>query len=388
MSRRDLHPQRSALIVGAGIAGLSSAVALRRAGWSVRIFERSSSPRELGFGLLVAPSAMAALRDLGLDSVVLSRSFTPIRGEARRLDGRLLRRGVMPGPEVLGGPLVVALRPALHGALLDAVGKDAIAVDRAAAGFTAIGDRVALHLSNGETVEGDLLVGADGVNSAIRRALHPNERPPRSSDIIAVRGAVHGAVRHMGDQSVIYYFDRGVEAFLARASDTGVYWALSLARELVPGAERDPRHILATMMPRLDDTFRAIAGATDDLRCDELFDRDPLPVWGTGRVTLVGDAAHPVLPHTGQGAAQAIVDAVSLGRTVADATDVAAALRAHEEDRREKTTALVAQGRRTARLMRSMNPVVCSVRDLAIQFVPIAPVLRVYARWTRRTGTF
>src|SRR5436309_3788598 len=272
---------RTAMIVGAGIGGLSSALALRQAGWHVRVFERAASPRELGFGLALAPNAIAALRELGVADAVLARSFEPRRAELRRLDGTVVKRAALP-PDVLGGPMVVALRPALHGALLDAVGPDTIILGRHAAGFTLTGNRVTLQMTDDSTAEGDLLIGADGVGSVIRRVLHPAEMPPRSSGIVAVRGAVHGAVRYLGDLSGIYYLGRGVEAFLVRASDTGIYWALSLADELVPPGMRDPSAIVAHLAPRFDTTFRAVTSETEDLRCDELVDRDPLPVWGRG----------------------------------------------------------------------------------------------------------
>ena len=107
--------KRTALIAGAGIGGLSAAIALRQAGWHVRLFERAAAARELGFGLGVAPHAIAALRRLGVADVVLARGFAPTRGELRRMDGTVLKRLELPAAdEVLGGPMVVALHPALH----------------------------------------------------------------------------------------------------------------------------------------------------------------------------------------------------------------------------------------------------------------------------------
>jgi 2-polyprenyl-6-methoxyphenol hydroxylase-like FAD-dependent oxidoreductase len=378
---------RTALIVGAGIGGLSAGIALRHAGWNIRIFERASSPRELGFGLLVAPNAIAALRELGVADVVLARGFAPTRGEMRKLDGRVLKRASFPPPEVLGGPTVVALRPALHGALLEAVGLESIALDHEVTGLTQGGGRVTLHLSDGRLVEGDALVGADGVGSVVRRVLHPSEPPPRSSGIVAVRGAVHGAVHHLGGLSAIYYLDRGVEAFLVRASETGIYWALSLAMTIVPPELRDPAAIVAFMSPRMDETFRNVASSTEDLRCDELVDRDPIPFWSHGLVTLLGDAAHPVLPHTGQGAAQAIVDAVTLGRALAGDVPIEAGLKAYEDARRTKTATLLSQGRRTARIMRSTNPVANALRDVAVRLIPVTPLFKLLATINRRAGT-
>ena len=283
--------------------------------------------------------------------------------------------------------MVVALRPALHGALLDAVGLDAMALGNEAAGFSVNGPQVTLRLANGETAEGDLLVGADGAGSIVRAALHPAEPPPRPADIVAVRGAVHGAIHHLKDLSAVYYLGPGVESVIVRASDTGIYWFLSLARELVPDGMRDPASILARLSPRFDTTFRAITSATDDLRCDELVDRDPIPFWGRDVVTLLGDAAHPLLPHTGQGAAQAMVDAVALGKALSGGAEVEPALRAYEHERRQKTATLLGQGRRTARLMRMMNPVGCYLREVVVRLIPVKPMVKLIVTINRRAGT-
>ena len=379
---------RTALIVGAGIGGLSAAIALRKAGWHVRVFERVSSVRELGFALLVAPNAMAALRELGVADVVLARGVAPTRGEARRMDGTILKRADYPPPEVMGGPTIVALRPVVHGALLEAVGEDTVTLGCEATGFSAAGDRATLRTADGDVAEGDLLVGADGAGSVIRRVLHPSEPPPRSSGLIAVRGAAHGAVHHLDGLSGIHYQGPGVESFVVRANDTGIYWALSLAEELVPAGMRDdPAAILRHIAPRFEETFRAVTTGTTDMRVDELFDRDPLPFWGKGPVTLLGDAAHPVLPHTGQGAAQAMVDAVALGQALGKNEKVEDALRSYERDRREKTAVLVAQGRRTARIMGTTNPAACRLREVAVRLAPVKTLVKMFAAINRRAGT-
>jgi 2-polyprenyl-6-methoxyphenol hydroxylase-like FAD-dependent oxidoreductase len=362
---------RKALIVGAGIGGLSAAIALRRAGWQAEIYERAASPRELGFGVVLAPNAMAALRELGMADVVLARGFAPmsVRAELRRMDGTVLRRAEIATREALGGPLVIALRTALHGALLEAVGIDAVRLNSEAVGFTATEERVALQLAAGGIAKGDLLVGADGIGSVTRRTVHPSEPPPRSSGIVAVRGAVHGAAHHLGDLTGVYYLGPGVESFL------------------VPLGVRDPAAVLAHMAPQFDATFRAVTLATEEMRFDELVDRDALPFWGKGAVTLVGDAAHPLLPHTGQGAAQAIVDAVQLGRALREDTDVEPALRSYEQERQHKTAILLAQGRRVARVMRSTNPVASYFRELAARMLPLDMALKVIVRINRRAGT-
>ena len=351
----------------------------------MRVFEQAASPRELGFGLALAPNAIAALRELGVADTVLSLGFQPQRAEFRRMKGSVLKRIEMP-PGALGGPMLVALRPALHGALLDAVDPSTLVLGQRVISFSVANDRVALRLTDGATAEGDLLVGADGVASVVRRGLHPGEQPPRHSGLVAVRGVVHGALEHLGDRDAVLYLGPGVESTFIRASESGIYWYLSLAQELIPAGLRDPAAIIATMAPRFDPTFRAITSATTDIRADELFDRDPLPRWGAGPVTLLGDAAHPVLPQTGQGAAQAMVDAVTLARAL-DNSDVDAGLRAYERERQPKTAALLAQGRRTARLMAATNPVVCGLREWVLRALPAKTFARFYVRINRPAGT-
>jgi 2-polyprenyl-6-methoxyphenol hydroxylase-like FAD-dependent oxidoreductase len=317
---------------------------------------------------------------------VLSRGFEPRRAELRRLDGTVLKYAELP-PEALGGPMIVTLRPALHGALLEAVGMEAITLESEITGFAATDNRVTLQTASGVVAEGDVLIGADGVGSIVRRALHSDEGPPRSSGIVAVRGALHGAQRHLGELDAVYYLGRGVESMLVRASDTGIYWFLSMARALVPPGMQDPPTILALMSQRFDSTFRAVTSATDDLRYDELVDRDPIPFWGRDVVTLLGDAAHPVLPHTGQGAAQAIVDAVTLGEALTGDVDVEHALRKYERERLAKMATLLKQGRRTARIMGTMNPLACYMREIVVRLIPVRPFAKFYVRINRRAGT-
>lgn len=378
---------RTALIAGAGIGGLATGIALRQAGWDIRIFERSPAARELGFALLMAPNAMAALQALGVAAVVLERGFSPVRGEVRRVDGAVLKRVEVVPEEVLGGPVVVAMRPALHGALLEAVGGDALTLDCEVTAFRTEGERIVLQTADGGTAEGDLLVGADGARSVIRRALHPSEPPPRECGITAVRGSTHEGTEHLGALSGIWYMGPGVEAFLVRASETGIYWALSVAQELLPQGMRDAEAIVAHMAPRFEAPFREVMSDTTELRVDQLADSDSLPSWSRGPVTLLGDAAHPLLPHTGQGAAMAIADAVVLGKALSETSNVQAALAAYERERRPKTAHLLGRGRRTARVMRTTNPVACSLRDVAVRLAPVTPLVKALAGINRLSGT-
>jgi 2-polyprenyl-6-methoxyphenol hydroxylase-like FAD-dependent oxidoreductase len=363
----------TALVVGAGIGGLAAAIALRRAGWSVRVFERAASPRELGFALLLAPNAMRALRQLGLAQAVIAGGVVFRMGEIRRIDGRTLRRtDAKAVSDRLGAPTVCALRPVLHSLLLEAVGADALWLGSEVTGVVETGEAVEIRLADGRTARGDLLIGADGVGSIVRRLLHPDEPPPSASGLFALRGVAFEVAAHLGGLSGAQYFGDGLEAGLAQASERAVYWYLSIPAEDVDRIGRDPGALARALSAKFHEPFRAIVRATapGDLRLDELFERKPIDEWGRGSVTLLGDAAHPMLPHAGQGAAQALEDAVALGQALEKMETPAAALRAYERVRAPRRVAIAALARRNARLGSIRNPLGCWLRDLAIRSVP------------------
>ena len=370
---------REAVIVGAGIGGLAAAIALHRAGWRVRVLERAASPRELGFALLLAPNAVHALRQLGVADAVVSGGHVATDAEMRRTDGTVLRRFELHRlRDLLPEPTVTVLRPVLHGALLDALPAGALLLTSEVTGFTQSADGVDVTIAGGGSVRADLVVGADGVGSVIRGLLHPNEPPPRSSGLFGLRGVAQGVLMHMGASSGAQYFGRGIEAGLARAGRDTLYWYISLPRAVATAAGMSPQRVVEQLAPRFDPRLRAIVTASrpEDMRLDELFDRAPLSEWGRGRVTLLGDAAHPMLPHAGQGAAQALEDAVALGRTFATPGDVDAARRNYERVRIPRTTEVVNLARRNARLGSLDSAFGCWLRDTAIRLIPERAILR------------
>jgi 2-polyprenyl-6-methoxyphenol hydroxylase-like FAD-dependent oxidoreductase len=371
-----------ALIVGAGIGGLAAGIALRRAGWQVRIFERADAPRAVGFGVGLAPNAMAALRQLGVAGTVSPQTVTPTAGEVRHADGRVIRRLVGRVQDVPAADLLsLIMRPALHSALIGALDSGIIEVNSEAADFAIDAGRVRVRLTSGATAIGNLLVGADGFHSVIRAQLHPAEPPARPSGYLALRGE-SPALDRLNGLHAIWYLGHGIEAGCVQASSNAIYWFVSLfADDFSPGPT-DAGSVLRRATSRLDAQFLAIAGATapGSMRLDELFEREPLANWGDGPVTLLGDAAHPMLPHTGQGAAQALEDAVGLGRVMKGAADPIAALRRYEAVRGRRTRAVVRSGPRIARLTTTRNPIIAAVRNGAIRMIPSAVLATALSR--------
>jgi 2-polyprenyl-6-methoxyphenol hydroxylase-like FAD-dependent oxidoreductase len=264
--------------------------------------------------------------------------------------------------------------------LLDAVGADALRLGRAVAGFRLDGDDVVVDCAGGVAERARVLVGADGVGSMIRRQLHPGEPPARPSGLFAFRGVAHDAVRHLDGISGAQYFGRGIEAGIAQASARAVYWYLSVRADRVEryGGPSDPLNVLQRVVAPFHAPFRALVDATkpEDLRFEPLLIRDPLSSWGEGAVTLLGDAAHPMLPHAGQGAAQALEDAVALGRRVTPDRPIASSLRDYERVRQARTMAIAAVARRNARMGSVDGALGCTARDLVLRLIPQRVILR------------
>jgi 2-polyprenyl-6-methoxyphenol hydroxylase-like FAD-dependent oxidoreductase len=358
------------VIVGAGIGGLAAAIALRRAGWGAQVVEQASSARELGFALALAPNALAALEELGLRDVVVPLGVAVTVFEVRRLDGRPIKRIVL-GDAAMHS--IVLLRSALHGTLLDAVGTDSIILGRP---ITGIAREDLAPLS------ADVVIGADGVGSTIRRALHPEEQPPRPSGYHALRGVSEVGGDTLGGADLALYLGDGVEIGLTKASPTAIYWYVSLVNEF---ATAHPDAMLERCMRGLDEHAAAIirAAPPGSVRHDQLFTRHPLERWGAGNVTLLGDAAHPVLPHTAQGAALALEDAVALGLALSPDADAIAGLRRYEDVRAARTRRTIGAGPRIASLTTTRSRSRMFVRAAALRLLPAAFVswgLKAHAR--------
>jgi 2-polyprenyl-6-methoxyphenol hydroxylase-like FAD-dependent oxidoreductase len=263
---------------------------------------------------------------------------------------------------------------------MNALGPEALELSREVVGFAIDDTRPVLRFADGTTAAGDVIVGADGVASVVRRQLRPDEGPPRRSGYYAIRGVAHDAEHLLGDLSAIAYFGNGIESATVRAGRRAIYWYMSLMAEDLAAPIAPVEALVERFGAALDDQFRRIADATrrEDLRFEELFDRDPIDVWGTGAVTLLGDAAHPMIPHAGQGAAQALEDAVALGLALKPGVEITSALRRYEQVRSERTRTIVMLARRIARTTTTKNPIIAWARNTAVKLAPARMMLSAF----------
>ena len=366
-----------ALIIGGGIGGLAAALCLHEKGIEVEVYERSREIRELGVGINTLPHAIKELADLGLldalDKVAI-RTHELIY--TNRFGQQIWRepRGIDAGYDV---PQFSINRGRLQGVLYQAVrerigddnihtGHDCVDVaqepDRATARFAVNGDTERMVER-----DGDVIIAADGIHSLIRAKFYPEEGPPKWNGIMLWRGATEWEPFLDGRSMVIA---GGMEAKLVlypisnETSDPDkvmMNWAVGA--KLGDGSGPPPRRedwsregALDEVLPFVEDVFKldlldpaALIRGTEQFYEYPMCDRDPIPTWSFGSITLLGDAAHPMYPVGSNGASQAVLDARCLADLLAGASDVEAALKAYEAERQPVTAEIVHTNRQGGR---------------------------------------
>jgi salicylate hydroxylase len=355
-------------IVGAGISGLVAARALQLRGFRVRVFEQSPELREVGAGLTVTPNATHALNSIGLGPELERFGMRPDRGGVKHWrTGETLveihRGNTM--REKYGAAYYQVHRADLQEALAAAVLRDdpnAIVLDRKFVALVERGSGVELRFERGHAEVADVVVGADGLRSAVRTALFGPESP-RFTGYIAWRGLVPTARLNRDSVNPTSCISLGPRRtftrYLVRGGALLNYVALAERTDWqVEGwsVRADVSEVLAEFEGWYAD-LRAMIAATPQHVCYKwaLFDREPLATWRKGAVTLLGDAAHPMLPFLGQGAAMGIEDAVVLARAFEAAESLPHALERYEAARLPRTTDVMLKSRETARAYHSAN---------------------------------
>jgi 2-polyprenyl-6-methoxyphenol hydroxylase-like FAD-dependent oxidoreductase len=364
-----------AIVIGAGIGGLSAAIALRRAGVEALVFERTRDLKELGAGLSLTANATKALNGLGLTDALRGIGM-PIRvAEIRTWRGEVLSRiPTWQLDEKVGARSAAVHRADLQGALLRELGDEAVRLGAACRGFEQKGEGVRAFFDDGTEERADLLVGADGLRSTIRRGLL-GDGNPRYAGYTAWRAVVAPEDELVPADEAWEVWGRGVRFICTQIGRGRVYWAVS---KNAPEGEHDvstevAQDALLELCAGWLEPVEELIAATEKaaiLRTD-IYDRDPVRKrWGKGRVTLLGDAAHPMTPDLGQGACQAIEDAIALVECLEERENIEAALELYEARRTRRTAALVRGSRRVGRIAQLQNPLACCLRDAALRAFP------------------
>lgn len=338
----------SVAIIGAGMGGLATAAALRRIGIEVTVYEQASQFARIGAGIQVGCNAMKVLRGFGLEARMRSQSFYP-----RSWNNRDWRTGEVKfdmifgesAEQKFGAPYLLAHRGDLHAVLASVVPDACIRLNHKLAGLDETGDGVRLTFADGTQAVADAVVGADGVHSLVRDILF-STAPAQFTGRIAYR-TTYPTARLGGDPiddcTKWWGEDRHIVIYYVRSDRSEVYLVTSqpepdfrIESWSAKGDVRELRAAFQGFHPQV----KQVLAACPDVHKWAIMDRDSLDCWSDGRVTLLGDACHPMTPYMAQGAAMAIEDAAVLSRCLdgVDRDGLATAFRRFEASRKPRTT--------------------------------------------------
>lgn len=372
------------IVVGAGIGGLAAALSLARAGKRVLVVEREQTIEEVGAGLQISPNAGRVLQSLGLSSALDAIGLEPASFRVRRaLDGEtLVHLPIKDATARWGAPFRVFHRADLQNALLEQAYQMGVTIRTGVrcAGFLQSGEGVHLHVhseTGPETLTAQALVGADGLRSSVRALLRLGENDdPIPVGLTAWRALLPAAAApaSLRERETQLWLGPGAHIVHYPLRDASIINAVAIiddrsSEDRAPPAVSLTGEAMARAIGfnRWDKDLRALIEAAPSWRRWPLFGRPELSRWSKGRVTLLGDAAHPMVPFLAQGAAQAIEDAAALGRAFEEEQrSVETALEAYQAARMRRAIQVQRGSRRQGFYFHLRGPA-ASVRDVAIK---------------------
>ncbi|MEV4627328.1 FAD-dependent monooxygenase [Micromonospora sp. NPDC049523] len=358
-------------VVGAGIGGCTLAVALYAAGIHCTVYEQAPALKPVGAGIQLAPNAVRPLRRLGLGEHLRAVAVDVTAIHMRRWsDGATISRLPLAGcVEMFGAPYYTVLRADLHDGLVGLLPAGSLRLGRRVVAVHDAADRSELEFADGGREAADVIVGADGIHSVVRAGLHRDQ--PRFSGQLIFRGLVPAErVPFLTDDPRVQLWlgpDQHCVSYpvaSGRLVSFGATVAAAEGRAESWSAEADPGEV-ALAYRDWHPQVRELIAAADAVGRWALHDRDTVTGWSGRRTVLLGDAAHPMLPFLAQGANQAIEDAVTLARCLADADpdDVRPALRRYEAVRRPRTDEVHLRSRANNRTLHLRDGALAHERD-------------------------
>lgn len=338
------------IIIGAGPSGLSTLLALRAKGIDARVYERAREMKPIGAGLTLFPNGLSLLEKLqpGMPQALMAAGNSVSAIHMLQPGGEPVFSAPVSTLQVYGWPLLNLRWSRLQALLAEHCPSDRLHFDQALMGIEETSRGVTAHFEGGQQVEGDLVVGADGVNSTVRRLIF-QDGPPRYAGRMSWRGVVSFSHPDLKPRESVFMMSPQGKTFAAFDVGGGeIFWS---AGALGP-SDPTPPHALKDTVQRCFEGWASVVteliSATDASGILErpILDRPPCSTWSRGRVTLLGDAAHPMVPSLGQGANTAFEDAWVLAQCLSSAGTLQEALDGYEAERIPRTQIIQARSAR------------------------------------------
>jgi len=340
----------SIAIIGAGIGGLTAATLLSRLGFGVKVYEQAARFARVGAGIQQTPNAMRVHRRLGTEARLRATAFAAPKGISREWDSGSITNELPLGESIerrYGAPYLLMHRADLHAAIESVLPPGIVEFDRKLTGIDQDARRVRLTFADGTRAEAEAVIGADGVHSVVRGHMLGPERP-RFTGRVAYRttypARLLGAAQVTPVRTKWWGPDRHMVVYFVTANRDELYFVTSqpedaqwMTRE--SWSQKGDLKVLREAFAGFHPEVQAIVNACPDVHKWALMERDPLPRWCEERVTLLGDACHPMTPYMAQGAASALEDAAVLSRCLegVDADGIARAFKHYEANRLPRT---------------------------------------------------
>ena len=357
------------VIVGGGIGGLAAGIALRRMGINAHVYEAANPIREIRAGVTLWPNAIRALDWLGIGNPVREAAFGQSQASLRTPEGKLLLTLDYERLARKFGESVVGIhRSDLRRILVRGFPRHALHLGATFTGFETTSHGIVAHLASGKEIRADAVVGADGVRSPMRSRLS-GRNPLKYAGYTAWQGATD--FNHLlADPGATW--GRGMRFVRVPLSRGRVHWMATLnckQGERSPGGEKAE---LLRLFKDWHDPIPSLIAATPRTkihRADAFF-LDPLPTWGDGPATLLGDAAHPITPDLGMGICQVLEDVVVLAQSFKGNRDPASVFRKYEQARMPRTAAVSRMARRVARIGQREMSMAVMLRNWLVARIP------------------
>lgn len=361
---------KKVLVIGGGIGGATATLALQKIGIEAEMYERAPELKEVGAGIALWAAPYRALEQLGAGEKIRQSAAPLCFGKFGFPSGKVFRR--LDLEKILGleySENFILHRADLHSAILNGIAENTIHTGYECKRIEQNADGVKVFFENGETAVGDLLIGADGFHSIVRKTLFGVSKV-RYSGQTCYRGIADIAA--LEPQVLAEIQGAGQRFGIAPINEKRVYWFAAM--NALANEKDTPENRRDFLMEKYKDwSFgipELISATANNILRNDLVDYEPLKTWTKGRITLLGDAAHPMLPNLGQGACTAIEDGYILARNIRQKGANVDALAAYQAERIGRTTRIVNQSRQFGVPLLWTNPAAIWLRNKLFEFAP------------------